>query len=197
MSAVVDHVIVCVPDLGDSVAAFETEHRVISVRGGRHRGHGTANLLIPLGDSYIELVAVVDAEEAQGSAFGSWVQRRSSLRTADGVAIRSDDLDSVCARLDLEPVAMSRPTDTGVELHWRIAGLEQLVNAGLPFFIQWDIDPELHPGRIAVAHPRGDVRLDGVVISGDVDMLRAWTVDTENVELRQGEPGVAFELIDS
>jgi hypothetical protein len=196
MSAVVDHVIVCVPDLDDSVAAFESEHQVISVRGGRHRGHGTANRLIPLGESYIELVAVVDVEEAQESAFGSWVQRRASLRAADGVAIRSGDLDSVCARLDLEPLAMSRPTDTGEQLQWRIAGLERLVNAGLPFFIQWDIDPERHPGRIAVAHPRGDVGLGGVVLTGDVDMLRTWTVDLENVKLRQGEPGVTFELID-
>lgn len=197
MSTVIDHVIVCVPDLDGSVAGFEAEHGVISVPGGRHRGHGTANRLIPLGESYIELVAVTDADEAQGSAFGRWVESRSAHRTADGIAIRSNDLDSVCARLDLQPVAMSRPTDTEEELHWRIAGLEQLVNAGLPFFIQWDIDPELHPGQISVAHPRGDVRLGGVALSGDVERLRAWTVDTENLEMRHGEPGVDFVLTDS
>lgn len=195
MTSVIDHVIVCLPNLDDSVAAFEARHEVTSVRGGRHRGHGTANRLVPLGESYIELVAVVDFEEAQGSPFGRWVEARSSHVGADGVAIGTDDLDSVCARLELEPVAMSRPTDTGEELRWETAGLEQLATANLPFFLQWDIAPELHPGRIPVTHPRGEVGLGGVVLHGDSERLRAWVRDVDNLGLRQGEPKVDFVLV--
>jgi len=194
MTAVIDHVIVCVPDLVESVEDFESDHGVTSVPGGRHRGHGTANRLVPLGDAYVELVAVVDAGEAAGSAFGNWVAARSSHPPADGIAIRTDDLDSVCARLDLEPIAMSRPASDGEELRWRIAGMEQLVSAGLPFFIEWDITRGRHPGAIPVSHPRGDIALRQVVISGDIDQLQVWTLGTSGLELEEGEPGVRFEL---
>jgi len=194
MSPVIDHVIVCVPDLDDSVAAFEADHGVTTVSGGRHRRHGTANRLVPLGDTYIELVAVVDVKEAEGSLFGRWVAARSSRPVADGIAIGTDDLDSICARLALEPVTMSRPADTGEELRWRIAGMEQLVTSGLPFFIQWDIDPELHPGRIPVSHPRGDLKLRGAVISGDLARLQAWAAGTDGLELREGDREVRFDL---
>ena len=44
--------------------------------GGRHPGHGTANRIVPLGSSYIELMAVVDRVEADSSPLGSWVERR-------------------------------------------------------------------------------------------------------------------------
>lgn len=194
MSSAIDHVIVCVPDLTDSVAAFETGHGVASVPGGRHRGHGTANRLVPLGATYIELVAVVDRGEAENSEFGRWVASRSSRSGADGIAIGTDDLDSICARLDLEPVTMSRPAETGDELRWRIAGMEQLVTSSLPFFIQWDIDPGLHPGRIPVDHPRGELTLRRVVVSGDLARLRPWTVGTDGLDLREGEPEVRFDL---
>ncbi|HEX6302294.1 MAG TPA: VOC family protein [Acidimicrobiia bacterium] len=194
MSSVIDHVVVCMPDLTDSVVAFEADHGVVSVPGGRHRGHGTANRLVPLGDAYIELVAVVDTGEAEDSVFGRWVTARSSGSAADGIAIATDDLDSICGRLDLEPIAMSRPADTGDELRWRIAGMDQLVTSGLPFFIQWDIDPELHPGRIAVNHPRGDVKLGRVVVSGDLPRLQSWTGGTDGLELHEGDHEVRFEL---
>lgn len=194
MTSLIDHVIVCMPDLTDSVLAFEADHGVVSVPGGRHRGHGTANRLVPLGDAYIELVAVVDTGEAEDSVFGRWVAARSSGSGADGIAIATDDIDSICARLDLESVAMSRPADTGDELRWRIAGMEHLVTSGLPFFIQWDIDPELHPGLITVDHPRGDLKLGTVVVSGDLTRLRAWTAGTDGLELYEGEPEVRFDL---
>lgn len=194
MSSRIDHVIVCVPDLTGSVAAFETEHGVASVPGGRHRGHGTANRLVPLGDAYIELVAVVDPAEAENSVFGQWVAARSSSPVADGIAIATDDLDATCARLDLDPVTMSRPAETGDELRWRIAGMEQLVTSGLPFFIEWDIDPALHPGRIRVDHPAGEVRLRRVALVGDLAQLRSWTAGTGDLELRGGDPAVGFDL---
>lgn len=192
----VDHVIVCVPDLAASVSAFESAHRLVSVDGGRHRGHGTANRLIPLGTSYIELVAVVDTDEANESAFGRFVAERSSRPGADAIAIRTDDLDAVCERLSLEPLSMSRQGSSGAELAWRIAGMEHLVSSGLPFFIEWDIEPDLHPGRVEVVHPRGEVRLGEVVVSGDRDRLRLWTKGTRGLVVEGGPVGARFELVD-
>lgn len=196
MRLTVDHVIVCVPDLEHSVRSFEERHGVASVPGGRHAGHGTANRLVPLGDAYIELVAVEDPDEARESGFGSWVASRAGTNGADAIAIRTDQLDVVCRRLDLEPLAMSRRTGAGEELRWSIAGMDHLVNEGLPFFIQWDIDPSLHPGRASVSHPGGDLVLGRVVISGDRPRLRLWTEGVSEVAVEAGEPGVSFELVE-
>ena len=38
--------------------------------GGRHPGRGTANLIVPFGDEYLELLAVVDEPEARSSPQG-------------------------------------------------------------------------------------------------------------------------------
>jgi hypothetical protein len=55
-----DHVLIPVADLSGAVTEFERRYGVMSVEGGRHTGWGTANRIVPLGDSYLELVAVVD-----------------------------------------------------------------------------------------------------------------------------------------
>src|SRR5687767_15772991 len=46
---------------------FEARHGLASVDGGRHRDFGTANRIIPLGSTYLELVAVVDPGAAARS----------------------------------------------------------------------------------------------------------------------------------
>lgn len=194
MALDIDHVIVCLPDLEVSVARFESTHGVASVEGGRHRGHGTGNRLVPLGETYIELVAVVDEAEAAASPFGSWVAGRATYSGADGLSIRTDELEEVCSRLDLEPLAMSRPASSGEELNWRVAGIEHLVSDGLPFFIQWDVPPHLHPGKINVRHPNGPVRLTDVVISGESERLKTWAEGVYGLTIDDGTPGVRFEL---
>ena len=194
MSLVVDHVIVCLTDLDDAVVAFDDEHGVTSVPGGRHEGHGTANRLVPLGDVYVELVAVVDRTEAADSLFGVWVADRSRRNGADGVALRTDDIEAECRRLGIEPVTMSRPAHTGEVLHWRLAGLEQTVRSGLPFFIQWDVDLERFPGRIPVGHPAGDLVMDEVEVSGDTARLRSWIGNVPGLRMAEGEPGARFRL---
>ena len=62
----------------------------------------------------------------------------------------------------LEVTAMSRLKPDGTRLSWRIAGFDQMLEAGRPFFIEWD-DTNLHPGRSDV---NGDAHIQSVVISG-------------------------------
>ena len=71
-----------------------------SSAGGRHPGWGTANRIVPLGETYLELVTVVDEAEAAQSAFGRWVAA-SRPGAPFGWAVRTDDLDAVAARLGL------------------------------------------------------------------------------------------------
>jgi Glyoxalase-like domain len=68
-----DHILIPVADLSSGVAMFEARYGLVSIEGGRHAGWGTANRIVPLGQTYLELVAVVDPKEAADSVFGCWV----------------------------------------------------------------------------------------------------------------------------
>lgn len=195
MSLALDHVIVCVEDLESGAIDFQRAWGLESVTGGRHGGHGTANRIVPLGDSYIELLAVVDPEEAATSAFGRWATQHAAPPTrVDAVCLRSGRIDEIGRRLGLEVVAMSRLRPDGVELSWRLAGLDEALAQSLPFFIEWDIPETDHPGMTPSTHPAGDVVIEGVVISGDVNRLRRWTEGSTGVEVLEGEPAISLRL---
>lgn len=193
----IDHVLVCMPDLDESVRRFEDQHRIRTVTGGRHEGHGTANRLVPLGTAYLELITVVDEGEASTSPLGRWVTTRSQKPGADAICLRTDDLDAVCERLELSSTLMARLDDQGRTLTWRTAGLEVGLESGLPFFVQWEIPDELHPARIPIDHPGGPIALEDVVIHGDEDRLSRWTEGVDSLTLAPGEHGVSFALVRS
>lgn len=191
-----DHLIVCVEDLESAAGLFEERFRVGTVSGGRHPGHGTENRIIPLGDTYIEILAVVDRDEATSGPFGRWAVAQTHGADAKAVCLRTDDLESVCARLGLEASPMSRTTADGERLDWRIAGLGEALPRLLPFFIEWDVPAELHPGRAAVDHPAGQPRLTSVAILGDhVDELREWAPDPVGLTyIEAPHRGVTYHL---
>ena len=91
--------------------------------GGTHPGFGTRNMIVPLGRSYLELLAVEDRARAEQSLFG----RTLLARTAEGDrlvrwSIRTDRIDEVAADLDLEVDDRSRLHPDGRTLRWRSAG---------------------------------------------------------------------------
>lgn len=194
MSLDIDHVVVCVPDLVKAAREFEEEHGLAAVDGGRHFGHGTANMIVPLGSSYIELLAVVDPTEAVTSTLGRWALHRAVVPGGDGLCLRTDDLAGIARRLGASRLDMSRVTPDGVILSWGIVGLKQALSSNLPFFIEWDVPADLHPGRIPITHPRGNVRLSDVTIWGDPAALREWAPDPSGVEYAEGDGGVSFRL---
>ena len=65
-----DHVLVAVTDLAAAGRDIERRHGLTSIEGGSHPAWGTTNRIVPLGESYLELVAVVDPNKAAGTAFG-------------------------------------------------------------------------------------------------------------------------------
>ena len=69
----IDHVLIAVPDLSAAAPSFTARYGLASTEGGHHPAWGTANRIVPLGTSYLELVAVVDEAKAQASPFGRWV----------------------------------------------------------------------------------------------------------------------------
>lgn len=182
-----------VPDLGTAASRLRATLGLGSVEGGRHVGVGTGNRIVPLGASYLELVSVMDAEEARGHPFG----RRVLASTEGGEGflgwcLRTADLDAVAGRLDLVAESWERRRPEGETLRWRLAGLDAaLEEPSLPFFIQWDVEERLHPGRAQADHAAPLRGIAWVEVAGDVDRLVDWIGDAD-VPMRvvSGEPGV-------
>jgi hypothetical protein len=194
MTLVVDHVVLAVRDLDEAGERLLRDHGLVSVPGGRHARWGTANRVVPLGDDYIELIGVVDRDQANETVLG-----RTMLDhlTADGdhwyaICLASDDVDAIARRLGLavEPGARTRPD--GAELRWRGAGLEAPErDPWLPFFITWDTPPELHPGRTPADHPSGADGIAWLELGGDPSRLSDWLGDADlPIRVVDGEPGL-------
>jgi hypothetical protein len=185
--------LIAVADLADAAREFEVKYGLSSVEGGRHPGWGTANRIVPLGECYLELVAVVDADEAAGSAFGRWVDAvdTESGSRPFGWAVRTDDLDAVARRLGRPTDSGSRVTPEGQVLRWRAASFDQpAADPSLPFFIEWAKGSD-YPGRTAVTHPAGPVELARLELRGHVDRLSQWLGPHElPISVREGEPSV-------
>ena len=172
----IDHVILPVRDLTLAAAGIEARHGLASVEGGRHPAWGTANRIVPLGDTYLELVAVADPEAAARSAFGQWIAGAMPGRPL-GWALRSDSIETVGHRLDQPVVAGSRAQPNGSIVTWRSAGLDTAIREpGLPFFIQWGDGVPL-PGATVVDHPGGPARLKVLSVPADPERLADWLGD--------------------
>ncbi len=160
----IDHVLIAVTDLAAAAREMEEHHGLASLEGGRHPGWGTANRIVPLGETYLELVAVVDVAEARQSVFGGWVATgATSAGQPIGWAVRTDEIDDVARRLRLTVRSGSRVTPTGDRLEWRAAGMEEAAaERALPFFIEWGPGTPF-PGRAFVKHPGGTAAITRIL----------------------------------
>jgi hypothetical protein len=187
-----DHVLIAVADLEAAGQDMEERHGLTSVEGGNHPAWGTANRIVPLGDSYLELIAVVDAGKASQSSIGRWVvsAASSSLRPL-GWAVRTTELDEVAIRLGLPVHAGSRTTPGGDEVRWRTAGLDEAATEpSLPFFIEWGPSTRL-PGRAEIHHAAGAAKIARLVLSADEGRLASWLGDHHlPIVVSAGKPAV-------
>lgn len=182
---VLDHVLIVVGDLDLAATRLRDDHGLDSVFGGRHEGLGTANRIVPLGDTYLELIAADDRNAAAANPFGAAVQRFAD--DGDGLfgwAVATDDITMQAARIGSEVVAGRRVRPDGGELRWRMAGIEgSLADRSLPFFLQWDVPPDDHPGRTPVGH---GVDVKGIIeleVAGRTTQIRR-RVGGEDLPLR-------------
>lgn len=170
-----DHVLIAVADLTAAASLVEARYGLTSIEGGHHPGWGTANRIVPLGAAYLELVAVVDHEQARESTFGNWVALAASEPSRPlGWAVRTEDLDAVTNRLRLTAEGGSRVTREGRRVRWRLAGVDQAAATPvLPFFIEWARETRA-PGSAPVLHAAGDVAIQELQLTGDARHLAAW-----------------------
>jgi hypothetical protein len=193
-----DHVLFAVTDLADAARAIEAELGLMAIGGGRHPSWGTANRIVPLGDAYLELVAVVDPTVAMDSPFGRWVTGSQSdgIRPV-GWAVRTQELDEVASRLDLEVEAGSRTGQDEV-VSWRLAGVaEAATEPALPFFIEWAPGTRL-PGQADHVHAFGEVTIAEIRLSGDPLQIQRWLgADQVPIDIRPGASAITSVVLRS
>lgn len=189
----IDHVVREVPDLDLAATRFLDRYGLVSVPGGRHPGWGTGNRLVPLGNDYIELISVLDRAEAEKTEFG----RTMLERVAEGeqwfaVCLADDDLDATATRLGLEIATGSRVLPDGAVVRWRSAGLDSPNREPwLPFFIEWNVPPELHPARTPAKHRVPATGIAWVELAGNPATLTDWLGGAEvPFRLVEGEPSI-------
>jgi glyoxalase-like protein len=179
---VIDHVLLPVGDLEPAARKIKERYGLQANEGGRHAAGGTANYIVPLGRQYLELIAVVDAQAAEGSRLGSRVMK--SVREGNTFvawALRTTDLDALRAKLlgagwDLPPIVEgSRRRPDGQLLSWRTQDVDRGSEpSAIPFVIEWKIPDGLHPGQAAANHRGGAVSIKRVVVGApDPDRARA------------------------
>jgi Glyoxalase-like domain len=188
----IDHVIYATADLDVAASRVQSELDLDVMPGGRHNGHGTHNRIVPLGGGYLELMAIADPDEAEGSPIGGALQARLADR-GDGLwawAIAVDEIGEVAGRLDQPVTEIARQGLTA-----RLVGVaEALPNPVLPFFIERDEgvrDPgasneaggitwiEVSGDGDALSQRLGDADLPVTVVEGPVGVVAMGIGDRE------------------
>jgi hypothetical protein len=161
----IDHVVLATLDPDKTAATLERKLGLAASEGGRHDVFGTWNRLVWLGDAFLELISVFDAELARHSWLGRPVL--ASLEGGGGLvswAISVGDLDGALrwASPDRDlvgPVDGERRRPDGRMVRWRLARPEQ-ISPTAPFLIEHDRDaaewsPAERTARQADLHPFG------------------------------------------
>jgi hypothetical protein len=201
-----------VASLEGAAAELADRYGLVALEGGRHPGRGTANMIVPLGDSYLELIAVVDESEASALPTSMRVRRAlDSGRTFAAWAARTEDVVGSVAAFARAAMAPSsaqitdgrRRRPDGVELSWKSA---ELVPGGafspLPFLIEWEVPWERFPGTAPAGGPTDGARFTSIVVS-DPDpeaargTLRGLLAEDLDYTIKQGPPGVAEITLDT
>jgi catechol 2,3-dioxygenase-like lactoylglutathione lyase family enzyme len=167
----IDHLVIAVRSVEEAAAELEGMLGLAFTGGGRHEAFGTWNRLAFLGDTYFELIGVLDRSlVAANPAFAVGAAALRHLDQAgEGLvtyALASDAIDEDVARLRDEgsaisrPVAGSRTRSDGEVVRWRTAFPPSLGPEEPPFLIEHELagaewGDAARQGRAAFRHPVG------------------------------------------
>lgn len=164
----IDHIVIACRDPDAAAALVESEAGLSAGAGGRHPRFGTFNRLIWLGDAYLELMGVEDAELARGRGIGAATLALLE-QGAEGFAsfaVASDALERDVAAFRAagapyaEPKPGERERPDGEVVRWATALPDRLGADGLPFLIEHRYEgaewgPEVRATRAADIQPFG------------------------------------------
>jgi catechol 2,3-dioxygenase-like lactoylglutathione lyase family enzyme len=152
MLTAIDHIIIGVYDLEKAAAQFDEKLGLQPSGGGIHPSGGTANRIIVIGDSYLELIAVRAPEEAQQSMLERMAKGEGYLN----VALASSDIEAEGAAMHGRGITIFGPTPgqlrsaDGRARGWSRIDVERpLLAQHYPFLIQHDSAGEERRLRLA------------------------------------------------
>lgn len=205
---VIDHVLLPVADLEEGARSLRERHGLQAIPGGRHPKVGTANMIVPLGRQYLELIAIADPREAAASRLGKRIPPAlDERRMFVDWALRTRDLDAMRGKLlaagwDMPPMGEgSRRRPDGQVLHWRTQDANTgAARTAIPFVIEWDVPEGLHPGEAAAEHPSGATALRRVVVGARnparvSEQLQLLLGDSDLYEVRKAASDGILELV--
>ncbi|GHO87343.1 VOC family protein [Dictyobacter formicarum] len=163
MLTALDHIIIGVHDLPQADETFRQRLGLVSSGGGNHPSGGTANRIIVIGDTYLELIAVRAPDEAQQSMLDRLAQGNGYLNCV----LASNDIEADSRAMFQRGVAVIGPNQgslksaDGVSRSWLRTDIERPDLAQhYPFIIQHDSSGEerrkrLAGGQTPPIHPLG------------------------------------------
>lgn len=168
-----DHIIIGVRDLDAAAATFRDKLGLVPGGGGIHPVGGTANRIIVIGDTYLELIAIDRPDEAQESI-------RQRLAKGEGYlnfVLSSSNIEADSQAMRQRGVALIGPTPgslrsaDGRSRSWTRANVERPdLTQRYPFIIQHDSAGEERRRSLAgwsapPAHPLGATKVLGVTLA--------------------------------
>lgn len=152
MLTAIDHIIIGVHDLEQAATQFGQRLGLLASGGGIHPTGGTANRIIVIGDTYLELIAVHVPAEAQQSM----VERLAKGEGYLNVVLASDNIEAEGAAMRKRGISIIGPkpgelrSPDGRSRGWSRIDVEQPVLAQrYPFLIQHDSSGEERRYRLA------------------------------------------------
>ncbi len=173
MFTAIDHIIIGVNNLAQATAHFQDKLGLIASGGGVHPSGGTANQIIVIGDTYLELITLQKPDEAQPSM-------RQRLAKGDGFinfVLASDDINADSRSIEQKNIAVIGPLAGSLQSAdqrtrgWLRTDIERPDMAQrYPFIIQHDSTGEERRFRLAgwqnpPEHPLGAIGVLSVAIA--------------------------------
>ncbi len=168
-----DHIIIGVNNLEQAARTFSEKLGLVVSGGGTHPSGGTANRIIVIGDTYIELIAVRNRDEAQQSMLERLAKGEGYLN----FVLASDDIQADSAEMQKRGVKIVGPgagalTSAGGRTRgWKRTNVERPdLTQHYPFLIQHDSTGEERRSRLAgwrtpPEHPLGATKVLSATIA--------------------------------
>lgn len=163
MLTALDHVIIGVRDLDEATRIFRDNLGLVPSGGGVHTSGGTANRIIVIGDTYLELIAVRTPAEAQQSMVNRLAKGEGYLN----FVLSSNDIQADSTAMKNRGISLVGPkrgalnAGEGRSRAWMRTDIERPdLTQHYPFLIQHDSEGEERRTRLAgwatpPVHPLG------------------------------------------
>ncbi len=175
----VDHVLIVSRDPAATAEQLFVRTGLASIPGGEHDGLGTRNVIVPLGEGYLEIVEAHDVVLARENPFGRLVVAGTHRADDEGLdaclfswSVAAQDAAAVAEELNVGSMPLSR---AGVSV--LLAGVDESVtDPARPFFLQRSAGQE-SPARRPADHRLAPVGIRRITVSTD----EPWTSWADHV----------------